>query len=373
MLQTRIYENAYGSVHCQWGGRSIKQHIADTWRAIKTSVQVAKEAQKKDPTREYMQRPARAINIDGSIELAWGTFVLSAALTVYIGSIRPLPTWSAPVDTALFIVMVLSPLLLPKLIKRFVTWPRTGYVALDQKSKGARMGRNLGFVLGLLGGVGLSLLAIAERQKGFLSPKGIVAGLLAALLLVFAFWCRWLKKDLNEIKIQQPILPAVAPENAGDRSQSAVVTERLRKRIGLSVFAVVLGIFVVVPCVFGAVVYWWLHLAVKNPAHLNLSQTIIALMVFVANPLLYLMLNAVLLKEQVWKWFGFAALALGPLTMVTLFPEIWNKAQNSDIALPHGVLFLIASVWLTSGGATLLLYLRHNPRRSDEAEEGATL
>src|SRR5215471_7558849 len=78
-----------------------------------------------------MQKPSLHTNIDGSFELGWGTMLLCAGLVPYFNAAMPTAFWSSPwlAYTAYLplLCMAFAPFAIPKLIKRFITWPRTGY------------------------------------------------------------------------------------------------------------------------------------------------------------------------------------------------------------------------------------------------------
>lgn len=346
------------------GHPSIKRQILDTWRAIKVSIQAANDAKKKDPTREYMQRPARAINMDGSFELGWGVFCLSGALSIYVGSLRPRPAWVSPVSWVLMLTMCLAPLLIPKLVKKFITWPRSGYVAFDPKK--TRLARTSGLVLGAVIGAGLAMLWVAERQHS--SIKGIVAALAGVLVLWVVFACFRVKKECDTAFAgQQPVVP---PSIAAKVTEPPVTVpnEKMKRQIRISLFATLLAIFVIAPCVFGGIIYCWLHFALNHHARLNLTQQISTMMALICNPLLYLMINAVAVKDYKWKWIGFALLALGPLTIVTVLPEVWEELSKPNVAVPNTLSFFISAVWLISGALTLALFMIRHPKTQASTE-----
>ncbi|MGZ4972689.1 MAG: hypothetical protein ACXWDN_08015, partial [Limisphaerales bacterium] len=221
------------------GHRSIKQQIADTWRAIKVSTQAAAEAQKKDPSREYMQRPARAVNIEGSVELAWGIFCLAGTLSIYLGSLQPRPPWVSSISWVLLATMCLAPLLVPKLVKRLITWPRSGYVALDPKN--TRLARTMGLVLGAVFAIGFSILGIAERQHSSLTTKAIVAAFAVVLLLFFVFtWFRVKKACNGALAGQLPLVSPTSAPNPAEPPTTPIPAEKIKTHVRFGISAMLL-------------------------------------------------------------------------------------------------------------------------------------
>jgi uncharacterized protein YjeT (DUF2065 family) len=143
---------------------------------------------------------------------------------------------------------------------------------------------------------------------------------------------------------------------------SPVLIQKVKAQVRVGILGTFLIIAVVIPCIFGAIIYSWLHFALNHHVHQNFVQTIGMMSALVFNPILYLMFNAVSLREHAWKWFGLLALAVGPLTIVTLFPQVWHELANANVAVPNTLLFFISAVWLVSGAVTLVLYLLRHPK-----------
>ncbi len=147
----------------------------------------------KDELQNYMARPKRYENIDGTNEMAMGVMMLSFALMGYLSTVLPEGVlWRKNgIATFGFIPVVMIPILAfhywgIKAIKKHFTWPRTGYVAYR------RSGRSwwTGILADTLIGAGsVSLMALARRFHGMSLER---AGYLAILLALYAFFaCRW--------------------------------------------------------------------------------------------------------------------------------------------------------------------------------------
>ena len=86
--------------------------------------------------QNYMDRPKRYDNIDGSGEIYMGLMFLGFGLLNYLQTVLPKDSlWSTNgFASLLFMYLILIPVLAlgfwgVKAIKKHITWPRTGYVA----------------------------------------------------------------------------------------------------------------------------------------------------------------------------------------------------------------------------------------------------
>jgi drug/metabolite transporter (DMT)-like permease len=88
----------------------------------------------KDELKEYMDRPKRYDNIDGTGEMAFGLMALGFTLLGYLQTILPKDSfWKRGSSGMLLFFVILLPMFglilwIPKVIKKRITWPRTGYV-----------------------------------------------------------------------------------------------------------------------------------------------------------------------------------------------------------------------------------------------------
>jgi hypothetical protein len=91
--------------------------------------------------QDYVKRPGRYSNIDGSGEMTFGAMYLAFALLGYLQSILPKDsTWRHDFSGLLFMYIVLVPAMGlawwgTKAIKKYITYPRTGYVAYNWAAK----------------------------------------------------------------------------------------------------------------------------------------------------------------------------------------------------------------------------------------------
>ena len=149
----------------------------------------------KDEIQNYLDRPKRYHNIDGTGEMFMGLMMLGYALIGHLEAIMPKESfWQQ--HSLLFIYAVLLPVLglgwlLQKVIKRTVTWPRTGYVAFP--SGGAAVSRRLiwpvflGAVIAV--GVALVFIPLALIGKAHHLTMSATRLLYAALFVIpYAFW-----------------------------------------------------------------------------------------------------------------------------------------------------------------------------------------
>jgi len=96
------------------------------------------------------------------------------------------------------------------------------------------------------------------------------------------------------------------------------------------------------------------------PGTLSHGSKIMLAILVVSNPILYLMINAVSIKEHRWKWLLLVLIALGPLGICLLVP-------GNFIALSRPVMLFLGLVWLFSGAVTLFTFLRHHQPLAPEA------
>jgi len=152
----------------------------------------------KDELQDYMHRPKRYDNIDGTGEMYMGLMLQGFALLGYLQTILPRDSMWRTNGFAglLFMYMILIPVLAlgylaRRMIKKHITWPRTGYVAFPRDKKawwtGAAAAGVLGAVIGAILAVGFACLTMLGREHhGMMSLAR--AGYLAFWVLGYAFW-----------------------------------------------------------------------------------------------------------------------------------------------------------------------------------------
>ena len=87
--------------------------------------------------QDYVARPRRYVNIDGSNELTWGAMLCGFSCLDWLHAIAPRDSlWGRPWAQAVCMVaLVLLVVSAGKALKRYVTWPRTGFVAYPDTAK----------------------------------------------------------------------------------------------------------------------------------------------------------------------------------------------------------------------------------------------
>ena len=86
------------------------------------------------------------------------------------------------------------------------------------------------------------------------------------------------------------------------------------------------------------------------------------------NAILYLMANAVAIKQHQWKWLMLAIILIGPVVVAPAIPYPAVKLQLlSGMESFPPVILSMGLVWFLSGAATLISFIRHNPLPPTEA------
>jgi hypothetical protein len=87
--------------------------------------------------QDYVARPRRYVNIDGSNELTWGAMLCGFSCLDWLHAIAPRDSlWGRPWAQAVcMLALVLLVFSAGKALKRFVTYPRTGFVAYPDTVK----------------------------------------------------------------------------------------------------------------------------------------------------------------------------------------------------------------------------------------------
>jgi hypothetical protein len=222
-------------------------------------------------------RVARYANIDGSAELGWATALVCWSVTTY-GTIilRPKSLWLHAILWLFFLCGALAPLLLPRAIKRFVTWPRTGYVACLRDRK-FWIAITVSFVIAGSLGIFIPMLLKPEMQQ-------------------------FIREELQ--KTSPSVLPGPAP---------------------------------------------------APTTHWGKATLILFL---VSNPLMYLMINALSLKQHSWKWLLLMVMTAGSVAISFLI-------RGNFFELMRPLMLFIGLTWFISGAATLYSYLRNTPTASE--------
>jgi hypothetical protein len=316
--------------------------------------------------QSQMQRPGQNLNMDGSFELGWGTAVLCFGLGAYFNAILPKSLWTSwwtawigwlPLTCAAF-----APYGIPKIVKKFITWPRTGYVANPHEIKLSQLvmlmvfGSALGFCLSLPF-VLVSEIHAAVSQQG---PQGDMHNIVrhGLDLLICAPVAVYLGRKVIK---KRPPLPAAYDAALINQklSQTAAGRKRLRLVRG-TLFGMMVGIpLLVCGLVFGLV---YLSKSVMRYTEVHWPQLGIISFLVGTNAILYLQGNGVAIKQHRWKWLVLAALLIGPIVVSPLipYPAVQSELNSIFEQLPP-VMLSIGTVWFLSGAASLILFIRHNP------------
>lgn len=153
----------------------------------------------KDELQNYMDRPMRYNNIDGTSEMAMGLMALGYALLGYLQAALPENSmwrhgfYSMVLFFAFIFVMVGVLRWGPKAIKKRITWPRTGYVAYRVDGKSRRTLLAAAAAFSAIGAVGLGFLMRLDRQHDWMSLMWL--GNVAILVASYGFWIYRLSRE----------------------------------------------------------------------------------------------------------------------------------------------------------------------------------
>jgi uncharacterized membrane protein HdeD (DUF308 family) len=156
----------------------MKNPVTEYIRLVRTIERAKREARTDELLRAAkeshelqlkMLRPARYEMIDGSGEIGWGMAQLCFALSSYIFVILPSSSWRNGIALLLMLAACIAIPLCYWTIKKFITWPRTGYVAhrLDKKFWTAIV---VAAVIGIGSSIVMNRLLQAEMTQLVQSP-----------------------------------------------------------------------------------------------------------------------------------------------------------------------------------------------------------
>lgn len=327
----------------------------------------APEARELASLQAQMQRPSLATNQDGSFELGWGLALLCFGFIPYLTTLLHKVSYGSWVSGLLFLCAVFAPYAVPKLIKRSVTWPRTGYVAVPNEIKFIQLVKLMvfGAALGFAASLPLILVseirdvlrqAPTERHLGRILLHGIEFLVCVAVAIYLG---------RTTIRKREPLPTAY---------NGALIHQQLSQVSGgrtilWTVRFVLLGMFVGVPVLVGAVVIGLAYASsLSGRTELRWQDWAFICLVVATNGILYLMANGVALRQHRWKWTGFALLVAGPILLAPVMPLPAFQQEWAPLSrgFPPVALFL-GGIWVLSGLATLGWFIRHNPPRALEA------
>lgn len=146
----------------------------------------------KDQLRDYLGRPKRYDNIDGTGEMSMGLMLIGFALAGFLPRILPEDSmWRHGFLSMVEMYLILIPVWAliywgGKALKQHVTWPRTGYAVLP------RSGKNWWTKLVVLGAisataaVGFTCLRVLNVRNGGLDLARL--GIITIWVPLYAFW-----------------------------------------------------------------------------------------------------------------------------------------------------------------------------------------
>ena len=312
-----------------------------------------------------MQRLAQNINADGSFELGWGTALLCLSLVPYFNALLPKSVWTSWwaswIGYLPLICGAFAPYAVPKTVKRFITWPRTGYVVTLHDIKLAQLVMLM--IFGAALGVSLSLpFILASEIHAAMSQTGPHTDLQTMI------------RQAIDVLLSAAVAVYLGRKVIGKRSrlpgahEAALINQELGRtaagrkclRLVRSTLFVMMVVIPLLVCglVFGLVC---LSSSVMRRTEFDWSQLGIASFLVGTSAILYLQGNAVAIKQHRWKWLMVVALLIGPIFVAPFIPIPARETELISIfeQLPP-VMMSIALVWLLSGTATLIGFVRHN-------------
>ena len=319
-----------------------------------------------------MQRPAKNVNMDGSFELGWGTALLCGGLVPYFNALLPKSVWTSWWTVWIGYLPLLcfgfAPYGVPKMIKRFVTWPRTGYVANPSDIKLSQLVMIMVFG-GALGYCLVTPFILVSEIREAISRPGVHSDLRSIIwhgikLAVCATLAVYLGR--KTIRKRQP-LPAAYDASLINLGLKHTAAGRMTLR---TVRFTLLLMFIGIPILVGGVVFGLIYLNKSILRHTELDWPQIGMLSLLVAPnaILYLMANAVAIKQHRWKWLMLAIILIGPVVVAPAipYPAVKLELLSGMESFPP-VILSMGLVWFLSGAATLISFIRHNPLPPTEA------
>lgn len=326
-----------------------------------------------------MQKPALHTNVDGGFELGWGAMLLCVGLVPYFNAAMPKAFWLSPwlawMAYLPLLCMAFAPFVIPKLVKRFVTWPRIGYFANpnELKLKQLLMLMAFGLAIGFLVTRPVQLVWDIRELGSNPNPAGphLGGGMRNAVLhgielLVCAAFAVYLGR-----KVIQKRQPPPAAYDAALLAQRLKQSATGRKHLRVAKTALLL-IFLGVPVALCGLVLGVMYLSKSVMRHtvINWPQFGVLSVVVVSNALLYLMVNGIALKKYRWKWLVLPLLLICPILVAPLIPYPTVKPELTPVLdlFPPAAMLFTGLAWFLSGTASLILFMRRNPLPSPETQ-----
>ena len=337
--------------------------MKDTLQGLPGAPEVADLAR----LQAQMLRPAQNVNVDGSFELGWGMALLCFGSVCYLDADLPEPVgtsqWAAWIGYVPLICAGFAPYAIPRMIKRFITWPRTGYVANPNDLKL----RQLVMLMVFGGALGLSLtlpFLLVSEIRGAISHTGAHSDLHSIILhgvglLVCATLAVYLGR--KTIRKRQPLPSAydaaLINQGLGQTSAGGKILRVVKLRLLL--------MFVGIPVLACGVIVGLMYLGKSVIHHTEIHWPELGILSFLVaiNAILYLMGNGVAIKQHRWKWLMLAIMLIGPIVVAPVipYPAVKPELMPTLELFPPQVMLVMGLVWFLSGAATLISFIRHNP------------
>ena len=324
--------------------------------------------------KTMMQPSAKQANFDGSFSLGWGSSLFCFGMVAYLNPILPKSVWAswwtawigyAPLLCAVFAVYGI-----PKLVKHCITWPRTGYVALPNEVKLRQLillmifGGALGFSLALLPILFFEIRDAIHHtgpQSGLPTIIWHGAKLLLCLALVIFLW--------RKVITRRPLPPAAV--DAEQIKQAFSKTPEGRKvlvgvRLSLTVLFVGLPLLFLglVVCIFS------LSRGLIRISEFHWPQLGLMGLFLASNAMMYLMSNALGIKQQWWKWLVLALMIMGPIGVLATVPFPTSPPDMKPVLelFPPQLMLFLGLAWVLSGLISLICFVRQHPLPAPDAE-----
>jgi len=196
--------NAVGASSFHWCRAEIVVWMRKKCGLPRTSLQ-CKLVRMKNNLQDFLERPKRYDNIDGTGEMFMGLMMLGFAAISFLQPLLPRDSlWNRGLFGLLFMYAVLAPFFaagffLQRVVKKHWTWLRTGYAAFpcDAKAKRSGMlaGAGLGAVVGAVIAMFFAIMMVVSRHHTGAVTMGRVVylGFWAPL---YAFWIYRMSRDM---------------------------------------------------------------------------------------------------------------------------------------------------------------------------------
>jgi hypothetical protein len=250
---------------------------------------------------------------------------------------------------------------IPKIVKRYITWPRTGYVANPNELRLIHLVTLMIFGLALGSTISLPFILISEICSAVYHAD--VAGYLHRIIVhgVKLVACAVLTVYLGRKILRKVQLSAA-------HSNTALTNERRGHAVPVGarpklMKAMLLLMLVIVPALAGALVLALMYVSksVTRDAAFRWPQMAALSVLVGTNAILYLMTNGISLVQQQWKWLVLALMLVSPIIGVSAVP--YPAPSPGSIAILEQfppVMLAVSLVWFLSGLIGLASFILHN-------------